>query len=711
MSHDLKMIKKKYSEKMMHLCRELFPTILEEEGTLFRLLSDNFHYRHSLYQDLVDNDKINSFSGFIYKKYYTVPEEKPVTNLSPEELLAMAGYDLYECYTKEDIEKFMKYYAPGEELCTFKVDRLKNYYVFFAVKKNVDKIKRENFSVPRRQDAYGTSVISIQYMHGDYNELSIKNRYNDTVADPDSTFSNDLDNIVPGLSYAFEKKYHLSNRYDFKGFQIPGYVLAKDGKYYKYNYVINNIYYCTDNIIIDNSIVVDKYQDKEKYLVIDYFVIDLVNKKVEFYKPVDDEFVDSFNDISKINIQKNKADGIKTISFDFDNGKRAVIEINKYNQMVSYYNENVIKTDGKYLYENKYLDKVSFPNALTIADGFMSNNLVLSKIFLPKVKNIGSFFLASNLELDKIYLQEVVSIKDNFLDSNKKIKVINFSNVLDIGNSFMEHNDSVRTVIMPKVLKIGDNFFSLNTCLEELFMPMVINVGNSFMPINQGINNLTLPCVIVVGNDFLAYNTTIRIVNLDRLEIVGDNFMYSNDKVNIINLLNVKFLGDNCFTHNVLAEYVNMPKVRVIGDNFLRLNKNVKNLDMSNVSVIGNNFCCSNQELESIIFENLKLCGNSFCMENKKIRYVYIPNVLELGSGFMYDNLELTELIIPKCRKVGSSMLRCNNSLKKFIAPELYDIDLTSCLINNETLEEVYAPHIGDKINYFDSKGTKKRTK
>ena len=40
MNYDLKQIKDKYGEKMMHLCRELFPTLLETEGLLFKLLSN-----------------------------------------------------------------------------------------------------------------------------------------------------------------------------------------------------------------------------------------------------------------------------------------------------------------------------------------------------------------------------------------------------------------------------------------------------------------------------------------------------------------------------------------------------------------------------------------------------------------------------------------------------------------------------------------------
>ena len=34
MNSDLKLIKKKYGEEMSHLCHELFPVILEQEGLL-----------------------------------------------------------------------------------------------------------------------------------------------------------------------------------------------------------------------------------------------------------------------------------------------------------------------------------------------------------------------------------------------------------------------------------------------------------------------------------------------------------------------------------------------------------------------------------------------------------------------------------------------------------------------------------------------------
>ena len=61
MNSDLKLIKKKYGEEMSHLCRELYPIILEQEGLLSKLLLNHFEPNHFLYEDIVKNDLVNSF--------------------------------------------------------------------------------------------------------------------------------------------------------------------------------------------------------------------------------------------------------------------------------------------------------------------------------------------------------------------------------------------------------------------------------------------------------------------------------------------------------------------------------------------------------------------------------------------------------------------------------------------------------------------------
>ena len=147
MEKDLKLIKKKYGEKMMHYCRSELSTILEKEGLLPSLLLQHFNESHILYDDIEKEDKLEEFKNYIYS---LIDVENDIEAIpikeTPKELLNKAGYDFYECKTEEDIQSFKKYYSKGEELCTFRGGRLKTCHVFFAVKKNVDEIKRKNFS-------------------------------------------------------------------------------------------------------------------------------------------------------------------------------------------------------------------------------------------------------------------------------------------------------------------------------------------------------------------------------------------------------------------------------------------------------------------------------------------------------------------------------------------------------------------------------------
>ena len=116
---DLKIIKKKYGEDMMHLCRKLFPSLLEERGLLSHIMSSFFHPNHDLYTDLSNNYLLKDFENFINNKALKTNILTPKANKSPQELLKEAGYKLFECKTQEDILKFKKFYDPKEVLCTF----------------------------------------------------------------------------------------------------------------------------------------------------------------------------------------------------------------------------------------------------------------------------------------------------------------------------------------------------------------------------------------------------------------------------------------------------------------------------------------------------------------------------------------------------------------------------------------------------------------
>lgn len=433
MVDDLKIIKKHYGEKMSHLCRELFPTLLETPGKLSEVMLRLFEPTKLLYDDIIENSLKYQFQNFVYSITEPKDIDEPVTK-TPKELLDEAGYVLYECHSEEEIQSFKKYYAPGEELCTFNGGRLNRCHVFFAVRKDVDQIKREDYKNPKRQDKYGTSVISIQFSRGSSNTLSIKNRYNHTVENPDATFSNNLDNIIIGLTDSFEKEYELELSHNRSGFEIPGYVRV-DGKYYKYNYERDNVYYCVDNLIIENFEVIRKYQQMERYIIFDYCILDLKEKKLMPYKDKiedsdhagwysdhmlgEDPFFKINDKIKDIKVINDKTSGHKIIYLYTGHKEPIEIEINKANQMVRYKNNHIRKLPNNTLSLNKYLEELQLDGVVKVGNYCLSNNYTLEKLSMKNVYEIGKNFLYFNKTLSNAVLPKFFFIHDGFLGWNQ----------------------------------------------------------------------------------------------------------------------------------------------------------------------------------------------------------------------------------------------------------------------------------------------------
>ena len=551
MEKDLKLIKKKYGEKMMHYCRSELSTILEKEGLLPSLLLQHFNESHILYDDIEKEDKLEEFKNYIYSLIDVENNMERIEHRTPKELLNEAGYDFYECKTEEDIQSFKKYYSKGEELCTFRGGRLEKCHVFFAVKKNVDEIKRENFSTPKRQDEYGTSVISIQFTKVDCN-LSIKNRYNHKVNNPDATFSNNLDNIIEGLTKSFENEYGFIQANN-SNFELENYVNVA-GKYYKYNYEIDNIYYCLDNVIIDNF-GVQKY-DKERYIVFDYFVLDLKEKKI--LTKVNDSFIDGIVDIDKINITKLE-DG-KEIHLIPVNGEEIIIKINNQNVIVKYQNNNIKQCGDDFLLYNEKLQELDLPNLEKCGDSFLRCNESLQELNLSNLEQCGDAFLLCNGILQELDLPNLEQCGDSFLHYNKSLQKLNLPNLKQCGESFLHYNKSLQELNLPNLKKCGNNFLFYNELLQELNLLSLEECKDNFIYYNKTLQELNLPSLKQCGDSFLHYNKSLQKLNLAKLERCGAHFLYYNKSLQELNLPSLKQCGKKFLYYNELLKELNLPK-------------------------------------------------------------------------------------------------------------------------------------------------------
>lgn len=540
---DLLKIKKLYGENMMHLCRNLFPTLLEEPGLLLGLLIAHFAPTRLLAEDIINMGYQNLFQNYIY--FISKPKEKQkvVTTKTPQELMDEAGYILYECRTEEEIKCFRKYYHLNELLCTFRSQRTKGYHVFFAVKKNVGEIRREDFLYPKREDEYGTSVISIQFTHGKVNLLSIKNRYNHTVDNPDATFSNNLENIIPGLTESFERIYDLNIlQTSAANFELPGYVMANDGKFYKYNYEINNIYYCPNNIIIDNFQV--KQYEPERYIVLDYFLLDLSKKTIEIYdSKVKDTFVDGIKDIVKIKVTKNKETGSKTIELFTSRGNKIIIVIDKTGKIVEYVNEEVLEINGEFLdYNDNSLKVLDLSNLRRTGDNFMAYNESLISFSAPFLEQVGDNCFSDARNLVHFYAPNLKIVGDDFLAcgecmlvSSDKLEVLNLPNLLKAGDNLLQNSHKLRILRFDSLVEVGDNFLENSTKLISFIAPNLTKIGNNMLRRNTTLEEFYGPNVEEIGSGFLCSTSILKSLRLGELKKCGNLFLFSYKLANNIN--------------------------------------------------------------------------------------------------------------------------------------------------------------------------------
>lgn len=727
MNKDLLWIKKYYSEQMAHLCRELFPTILECEGLLPKILDTNFAHSSFLYDDIIGSGKVEEFREFIYDLANDLNDEPLIEKednvLEPSELLASVGYDLYECKTEEDIQKFKKYYAPREELCTFHGGRLNSCYVFFAVKKEVDKIKREDFDNPERQDLYGTSVISIQFTRSNH-IVSIKNRYNHTVDNPDATFGNNLDNIVPGLRKSFENKYGFNLENNKNDFELVNYVRAADNKFYKYNVEVGGVYYCPNNIMIKDF---KPKKFSNRYILFDYFVLDLKNgktskktndsktRKIKIKSYSDDAkgdaFIKSITDLgeaTKIQYEKDCENNILIKIYIQDLDNPVLLKLDKFNNLISYTNEYIKDINNEFLEYNCHLREIYLPSVEKVGNSFLKNNSDLEKLNMPNVRYIGKSFLLSNDVLEKLYLPYLKQVEDYFLSFNKVISKIYAPRLEKVGDDFLKRNVVIKAIVFPMLKEINNDFLFDNWVIENMNIPNLEKVGSNFMYSNLSIKTINFPKLKKIGNAFFYQNYNLSSVNLPVVEKIRDKFLcgysfYARDgiiKIKNISFPNLKTVGDDFCCNAGLIEKVDLPLLEHVGDNFLLYNRKLETISFPNLKTIGTDFLGENNDVSTVYLPEVEEIGNKFLTSNKVLTKISLPKVKEIGDLFLSQNMVINSIDLPEVVKIGDSFLYEIEEIKKVNFPKLELIG-SNFLMRAKKIDKIELPSLEKVGNSF----------
>lgn len=721
---DLKLLKKHYGENFAKLCRSLFPTILESPGELYKIISAHFSPSRNLYKDITESENVETFKAYILSLFK--PKSKKTASKSPLEspydLMRKAGYILYpECKTEKDVQSFKKYYTADEEICTFWGNRTKLCRVWFAVKKNVDEIKREDFPNPKRQDEYGTSVISIQYTRSKPSTLSIKNRYNHTVKNPDATFSNNLDNIIPGLKNSFISYFGIDTKIDKHTLDLPGYIKAENDKYYKYNFRIGDAYFCENNVIV-NGFVAKEY-DKSRFLIIDNYILDMANKTITKYKNKEffglhidrDSFVDSIGQIEKINID-NLGDNNKMITIQSKGQTYPIkIMINGSNQIIGYYNHNIEKVGSNFLENSVHLQIIDMPLLKECGSNFLAENKNIEMLNLPRLEKCGYNFLTRNKNLSSVCLPKLKECGSGFLSSNEKIELLDLPNLQRCGDSFLCDNRIITSVNLPKLSRVGDSFLKSNLALASLSLPKLRRVDSNFLHANQDLQYFYAPNITSCKDNFLKFNLKLTQIDLPNLKSCGKNFLHKNKIVTQVNLPNLQnadsyFLFSasdikeislpklvqckNCFMS--LASnltHFNAPNLIKCGNYFLQLSK-LKSYNMNNLRTCGNFFCDGIKDnLLDINFPSLQRCGINFFSRIENVDNINLPQLRETDENFMIDCKNAKSINMPSLENCGDRFLMHCNIDGKVEFPNLKTIE-NYFLYYNRAMEEFSAPKL-----------------
>lgn len=225
----------------------------------------------------------------------TIGQIKESTQEEIVKAFSLAGYNKVIFDDEKEILDCKKYYKQGEVICTYNnlQSRMKEYHMLVAVKENIDKIERAK--KPQREDEYGTSILNIQIARNG-SHMSIKNRYNHTVSQPDSTLNNNLDMLYPGLQGMVLGYYGFAS-------------LNSNKAYYDHIVNINNIYlkyYTERNNVYFGAFVLDgvngvRFTDTSRYYITGNEKENKYNNEPLVLDFMDKKAIDVLQDKGKLN--------------------------------------------------------------------------------------------------------------------------------------------------------------------------------------------------------------------------------------------------------------------------------------------------------------------------------------------------------------------------------------------------------------------------
>ena len=505
-------------------------------------------------------------------------ETKQESFEDPIKLLDMAGYNAFYVKTLEQQNSIKKYFKPSEKLCTFRdPDRYKKNYIINAVKKNVDDIKRS--SQPQREDEYGTSVISIQILKTG-GAISIKNRYNHTVTNPDHTFNDNPDNIIPGLSAALKHKFGVD--FVVSNSKIPKDYIFIHNQLIHYNYEINNVYF-GDNFYLNGSDITEL--DEKHEVMLDNIILDTdFGKKARSVLVIPDgstgELVRIINDeIAGCKVTKTTEKGETIITIIDENKQKKELARVKDGQITSLHLYKTTELGEDFLSRNKTLRELDAPKLETMGCKCFFNNEILETLNIPELKKMGSGCFFCSKSLKELNAPKLEKMDDRCFYENKSLKELNAPKLEIMEESCFHENEILETLNIPELKEMGRDCFCNNKSLKELSAPKLEIMGDRCFQNSQILETLNIPELKKMGGDCFSNNKSLKELNAPKLKIMYSDCFYKNKSLKELNAPKLEIMGCECFRDNAILETLNTPELKEMYYDCFYKNKSLKELN------------------------------------------------------------------------------------------------------------------------------------
>lgn len=444
-------------------------------------------------------------------------------------LLDKAGYNAFHATTEEEKNKIKKYFRKGEEICTFDdPTRHLTHFIIHCVKKNAEEIQPS--PTPIRDDAYGTSVISIQIRDG---FISIKNRYNDNVAAGDSTFDNDPERIIPGLSGALK----AATGYDFNSdAAYPEGFLVFQGKILRYHSEGNGIF-VGENFYFKNK-EIHEIHSSHQYLMGAY-LWDTETKKVqcltnaeqsdEFIRVLERELIGKQINI-KIKSERDESGKILSVKRELY-ADDALIAVTDRGRLTTLYLPTTTKIRDNFLTKAPSLQTIRAPHVKVFGNNGLSDVPHLVTADFPALETAGFGFLRYPKSLRLFEAENLLLLEENSLETPQCLERVRLpklkktkSHVLSIvpqlvsivageveewGDGCLQKADNLISAILPKTKKMGSDCLSYAPKLISLHAPETEELGIHCLQ-KTALSRLDMPQLKRVGTVLLSKTPSIQ---------------------------------------------------------------------------------------------------------------------------------------------------------------------------------------------------------